>query len=255
MPTIDHAAGLIIKKIDYSNTSVIFHLLTPKGIVHILARSAKNRKSQFAGKLEFFQIIHCHYMKTGSSDLYTLKECSYIDELRHMKDDIRLFFIGSFMLEVVSAVPFDDHDASSVYHLLVDACTGCKTVDADSYGSILAWFLARLLMLVGYAPDTSCCVVTKKPFRERVHPVLHPHIGFSNIPPHDHHSKQQSPEPIDKKSIDLFSHIADCHELPSISGTCDGRTAGEIIHALTYFITTLTGRHLKTLKTVQPYLR
>ncbi len=244
----DQATGIIIKKIDYSNTSVIFHLLSSdKGVIHFLAKGAKSKKSSFAGKLEFFQTIVCHYFKQGSSDLYLLKECSYVDEFRIMKDNINLFFIGSHMLETISALQFDDDDASIIYQLITAAFRSFSDKNIPD-GIILAWYLIQLLSISGFPPRICDCLITKQPLRETVYPISHPYIGFSNRIP------QGSSNPLhitrnEVGIIESLSQIHDCGLLNTIHA--DEISLSRILATLGLFVKGIVGRELKTYKSVK----
>ncbi|MDX9703238.1 MAG: DNA repair protein RecO [Candidatus Auribacterota bacterium] len=252
MTTSEQATGIIVKKVDYSNTSIIFHFLShDKGLIHIIAKGAKNKKSPFAGKIEFFQTITCLYAKQGSSDLYILKECSYLDEFRILKDNINLFFIGSYMIETISALQFDDEDAGNLYRLITTAFRAFER-SYLSYEIVIVWYLAKIMVIIGYPPRTDKCIYTKHPFNDTVYPVTQPCLGFAN---RLHHSPSAENfialTKNDVKLLESVMEISDPDKLSTV--TADSKSVSRILGALGLFIKTTAGKELKTYKTVQSY--
>jgi len=181
MAQIGKATGIIIRKIDYSNTSVIFHLLTSTdGILHFIVRGAKKPKSQFTGKLEFFSEVLCDYIIAGKSDLHTLKECSIVNRFTSFSRNIELFYMASFMVEVIGAVPWDAGGAAEVYNLLKELFFSMDKVAERDYKTILLYFMIRFLDVLGVLPSVTDCIYSRTLLEGEVVPAFSPHSGFMN---------------------------------------------------------------------------
>ncbi|MCP5462098.1 MAG: DNA repair protein RecO [bacterium] len=155
--------GIIIRTIDYSNTSVIVHLLTPEEtIVHAIARGAKKSKSIFSGKLELFSCVECNYIVSTRSNMHVLVDCSVIRRFHGLCADIDLLYLASFMSEIVSAISWDIKSGAKVYVLFesVMDCFDCPVPFISI--SLLTLFLLHILEIQGILPNEEQCVGTGK---------------------------------------------------------------------------------------------
>ncbi len=173
--------GFLINKYDFSNTSLIFHFLTEtNGITHILARGAKSKKSGFAGKLEFFQEIECNYTLSAKSDLNILKECDLIKKYPKMCYDTTLFFLGSYILEIVSLFPWNIEESSKIYLLLkLMLNLFDNTDDHKKYKIYLFFYMAKIMSLLGFEPNTNRCCRCRNQIGSGSWAVIYPEPGFA----------------------------------------------------------------------------
>jgi len=73
--------GIILRKIDYQNSSVIATVLTRKnGKIALLAKAAKKPRSQFSGKLHVGNIVEVVYYFKESRSVQIIKEISYAEK-------------------------------------------------------------------------------------------------------------------------------------------------------------------------------
>lgn len=179
MSTIESTCGIIIRQFEYSNTSLIVHLLSPdKGVVHLLARGAKSPKSLFSGKLELFQEVSCQYITSAKSDLYILKECSRETIFKKAARDIAVFAVWSFMIELISAMPWDTTESEKIFALLKSGFLFYEDEPPTLYHQGLIFFMAKLIMYLGYTPELNRCCRSNRPLSDTVLPVTYPQPGF-----------------------------------------------------------------------------
>ena len=243
--------GVIIRKFDYSNTSVIFHILSPdNGIVHILARGAKNKKNSFSGKLELFQEVYCIYFKTGKSELFILKECGFIKDFPIIKKDISLFYISSFMLEIVSLFPWEELDASKVYRLITAIFSYFEKSSEDQRILLLAFFIIKILFVLGYTPNLTSCCKTNKPFSRIISPVIYPDIGFSNLT-----QTYEKPLRIEKEVVNILRQVNQMVKLKQVNDIKNySQYKLQIIEAVSFFIKNISGKNFKSYKTMLQFI-
>lgn len=155
--------GIIIRAIDYSNSSVIVHLLTPdETILHTIARGAKKPKSVFCGKLELFSCVECNYIISKRSTMHVLVDCSVIRRFYGLCAHIDLLYLTSFMSEVVSAISWDSKSGAKVY-VLFESVMDCFDCPAPLISlSLLALFLLHILEIQGILPNEECCIENGK---------------------------------------------------------------------------------------------
>jgi len=251
MANLFNTNGVIVRKFDYSNTSVIFHLLSPdNGIVHILARGAKNKKNSFSGKLEFFQEVYCTYLKTGKSDLFILKECGFIKDFPIIKKDITLFYISSYMLETVSFFPWEEQDASKVYRLITAIFSYFEKSTGDQHILLLTFFILKILFVLGYTPNLTSCCKTEKPFSKIISPVISPGIGFSNsIQTYAGNLR------IEREVAKILRHINLITKLSQVNDFEDySRYKLQLIESVSFFIKNISGKKFITYKTMLQFI-
>lgn len=243
--------GIIIRKFDYSNTSVVFHFLSAdNGIVHILAKGAKNKKSSFSGKLEFFQEIYCTYFKTGKSDLFILKECGFIRDFPIIKKNITLFYISSYMLEVISLFPWEDQDAAKIFNLISAIFTFFEKTTDDKYILLLSFYILKILYVLGYTPNLETCCKTNKPFFQIISPAVYPDIGFSNVTQSDRKNFR-----IEKETIAILRKLNQISKLKQVNEfTGYLRYKLQLTQCLSFFIENISGKKFKTYKTMLQFI-
>lgn len=174
-------SGFIINKYEFSNTSLIFNFLTEtNGIIKILARGAKSKKTGFAGKLEFFSHIECDYIVSPKSELSILKECTLLKTYLKIRNETTLFFLFSYMMEIINLFPWNIEESSTIFLILKLAMDLCETTDdPNKYKIFLFFYMAKIMVLLGFRPNTSCCARCKNPICSECYAVIYPQPGFA----------------------------------------------------------------------------
>ncbi|HQC42381.1 MAG TPA: recombination protein O N-terminal domain-containing protein, partial [Verrucomicrobiota bacterium] len=81
-PTVREGScrGIIFRLYPYSDTSLIFHVLSRElGLISLIAKGARRLNSSFAGKLDLFYLCRFEFIPSRKSDLHTLKEVQLED--------------------------------------------------------------------------------------------------------------------------------------------------------------------------------
>jgi DNA repair protein RecO (recombination protein O) len=72
---IESGAGIILRTLPLTETSLIVHWLSPTfGRIATAARGARRAKSPFAGKLDLFYEVDISFSRSRSGDLHSLRE-------------------------------------------------------------------------------------------------------------------------------------------------------------------------------------
>ncbi|MEW6534137.1 MAG: DNA repair protein RecO [Candidatus Auribacterota bacterium] len=179
MPEICETTGIVLRKFDYSNTSLIFHLFSgAEGMIHILARGAKSPKSAFRGRIELFHELRCHYLKTGSTSLYTLKECTPLTRCKSATNP-DVFFLCSFIADCICSFPWESGETIEIYHVLKKTLDALEHTEQDKYTTIILYYSCRVLSVLGYMPDTVSCTRSGMPLAGQIYPIFEPVPGFA----------------------------------------------------------------------------
>jgi len=84
---IESGAGIILRTLPLTETSLIVHWLSPTfGRIATAAKGARRPKSPFAGKLDLYYEADISFSRSRSSDLHSLREVN----LRQMNAALRL---------------------------------------------------------------------------------------------------------------------------------------------------------------------
>lgn len=252
MSEIKHSKGIILRKFDYSNTSIIFHLMTPdSGIIHIIARGAKSNKSPSRGKLDIFNQIDCHYITSGKTDLHPLKECSVINRHQSIEQNIYLFFTCSLMFEIINCFPWDNSDTSNIYYLIEQIFISFNKDNQNLIPQTLVFFETKILTLLGYCLDTTTCCNCGKKIIDFGLPMVYDQPGFSCRKCITPKNKTASDNELDLNrlsEITEFFYIDNPTKLKQLE--INDKNAYQISSALIFLFNRLSGKTLKSAKMI-----
>ncbi len=251
MSQIKCSEGIVLRKFDYSNTSIILHLLTEKnGIIHLIARGAKGAKSQYKGKLDLFNQIRCHYIANNKTDLFILKECSIIDPNKSIKQNINLFFVCSLMFEIITSFPWDNNDLSTIYNLVTQIfCQLHKTNPIQT----LIFFEIKILTILGYSPNAKNCSVCGKEITDAGLPTIYDQPGF--LCERCNKNKNTSDEKLHHDRLSEITTLISMNDLYELEETkINNKNARKISSTLIFFIEKLSGKNLKSAKMIDKFV-
>ncbi len=149
--------GIIIKKINFRETSIILDVLTPEfGVISTMAKGARSAKSKSTGHLELLNELELNLYRNPSSDWYIYKSSSLRET--HMFDI--LFHTGILMqaaVEVIRQIIIPVEDSQAIYKLLETYLQFIKTVNKN--GIAIFWrFLLKLFRIIGIEFDITNCI-------------------------------------------------------------------------------------------------
>lgn len=86
---IESGAGIILRTLPLTETSVIVHWLSPDfGRIATAAKGARRPKSPFSGKLDLFYEADISFTRSRSSDLHTLREVNLRQTNAALRQDV-----------------------------------------------------------------------------------------------------------------------------------------------------------------------
>jgi len=130
---------------DYSNTSKILYCLTKDyGLVHILAKGARNRKSAFFADCQPFRLIDIQFIKKTGLSLLTASYTVSLIEL----NDITKQFSGFYLNELLYRLIKTDYCDRSLFLLYLE--TMDNLLDNDDVELTLRTFEFKLFANLGY---------------------------------------------------------------------------------------------------------
>lgn len=121
--------AIVLRKVDFSETSLIVTVLTPDfGRTALLAKGARRKGSPVAAALDTFNRVDMTFTWKESRQVQNLVETSVISSYGTIKSDIRRSAAAAFVLDVALHASWENHPAPELYDALVkglDAFTDC----------------------------------------------------------------------------------------------------------------------------------
>jgi len=154
MPTY-LADAVVLRRLDYGEADRILTLLTREyGKLAAIARGARKPRSRSAGSLDLF--ARSRMMLARGRNLDVVAQVERRGDVRHIAGDLQRTACACLVAEVVDKVLEDRHPVDDIFDLVVatlDRLNGPERAPrADT-----AWFLMRILDLLGYQPQLDGC--------------------------------------------------------------------------------------------------
>ncbi|MDA3814393.1 MAG: DNA repair protein RecO, partial [Candidatus Cloacimonetes bacterium] len=149
--------GIIIKKVNFRETSIILDVLTPEyGVISIMAKGARSAKSKSIGHLEILNELELNLYRNPSSDWYIYKSSSLLEA--HLFDiNFHTGILMQAAVEIIKQIIIPVEDSQAIYKLLQTYLHYIRTVDKN--GIAIFWrFLLKLFRIIGIEFDISNCV-------------------------------------------------------------------------------------------------
>ena len=153
--------GIIIKKINFRETSIILDVLTPKlGVISVMAKGIRKQKSKNTGLLEILNELELNLYKNPNSDWYIYRS-SQIVKANLFSIDLATSILMQAPVEVIRQIIIPMDDSQAIYELLETYLEYIRTVKKN--GIAIFWrFLLKLFKIVGIAFSVTYCVECSK---------------------------------------------------------------------------------------------
>ncbi|MDP8201051.1 MAG: DNA repair protein RecO [Candidatus Tenebribacter burtonii] len=149
--------GIIIKKINFRETSIILDVLTPQyGVISIMAKGIRKQKSKNTGLLEILNELELDLYKNPSSEWYIYKSSQIINA--HLFNiDLSTSILMQAAVEVIRQIIISIDDSQAIYKLLETYLQFIRTVNKN--GIAIFWrFLLKLYKVMGIEFNISNCI-------------------------------------------------------------------------------------------------
>ena len=159
--------ALVLRSFDYGESSLILHLLTrDEGRVHGIAKGARRLKGEYRGGPDLLALGAAKlYARKATSDLRTLGAFRVTEDFPGVRGTIARFHAASHVAALVLAFTREEQPHPDLFDLTVAALRLLEGADDAQADGIALGFEAMALRLLGFAPETSRCVVCGKAAR------------------------------------------------------------------------------------------
>lgn len=148
-----HTEAIVLRTIDYSETSRIVTLFTrEEGKMGVIAKGARAAKSRFGSTLEpmsrIAAIIHCR----PGRDLQILSDASHVAHLPTLRMELDRMESGFRMIELLGALLPDGQANADAYGLLTASLTALDGTPGRA-SNVWPFFQIRLATILGFGPS------------------------------------------------------------------------------------------------------
>jgi DNA repair protein RecO (recombination protein O) len=158
-PTGYRTDAVVLRVVDFGETSQVVHLGTPEhGLVPAIAKGAFRAKGAFEGGMTLGVLGEAHLSPRRGAELELLKSFHVTDGLRGLRDDVDRFAAGEYVIGLLRDLmrPALPNEA-----LFLAGVTALKAIAASPPESVPGWvavFEARALAATGHRPHLATCV-------------------------------------------------------------------------------------------------
>ena len=154
MPTYQ-ADAIVLRRVDYGEADRIITLLTREhGKFAAIAKGARRAKARNGSALDLFS--RSNMMLAKGRNLDVVAQVQRTGDVRNISGDLQRTAYASLVAEVVDKVLEDRHPVDDIFELVV-VTLGRLNQPERSCRADAAWFLMRVLDLLGYQPQLLQC--------------------------------------------------------------------------------------------------
>lgn len=154
MPTYQ-ADAIVLRRLDYGEADRILTLLTREhGKLGAIAKGARRGKARMASSLDLF--ARSRMLLARGRNLDVVAQAERRGSLRHIAGDLQRTAFACLVAEVVDKVLEDRHPVDDVFDLVVATLERLNAPERSPRAEG-AWFVMRILDLLGYQPQLYSC--------------------------------------------------------------------------------------------------
>jgi DNA repair protein RecO (recombination protein O) len=156
--SIEKAQGVVIRVIDFSETSCVVTLFTREfGKVTGLAKGARRPKGPFESALDLLSQVRLLFLRKSSDALDLFTEAHLERRFRPPSRDLAGLYGAYYVAELLADLTHDDDPHEDLYDAAIDALGRFSTGSTSAGLTTLRWELAALRIL-GHLPSLDACV-------------------------------------------------------------------------------------------------
>lgn len=164
-----NAEGIVVRTRNLGEADRIVILLTPnRGLVHCVARSARNTKSKIGGQTDLLRHITAG-INAGRSDLHIISQVETINAHLGLHTDLDRLTLASHMAETSEQFSTEGAPNPALFNLLSESLTHAETAAPDKLPLLRLWHDLQLLTVSGWEPELYNCVRTGTELTEGDH--------------------------------------------------------------------------------------
>jgi DNA repair protein RecO (recombination protein O) len=149
------ADAIVLRRLDYGEADRILTLLTREhGKLAAIAKGARKSRTRMGSSLDLFG--RSRMMLAKGANLDVVAQVERRGDVRHISGDLERTAYSCLVAEVVDKVLEDRHPVDDVFELVVETLGRLNSPDRLARADA-AWFVMRMLDLLGYTPQLHSC--------------------------------------------------------------------------------------------------
>lgn len=155
--------AVILRRINYSNTSQILYLYTADGgQVHVLAQGARRVKNRYHATVDKFFLVEAVYRDNGRSDLHFLSELAVLEHYPGLRTSLEKIWMASYTAELALRMTRIGDPVAGVFDALVRCFSRMSDLPANGFEGLMRncmlEYEVALLRQLGFLPQMEFCV-------------------------------------------------------------------------------------------------
>lgn len=144
--------AIILYSIDFMESDkIIYALSRDRGVIHAIAKYAKNSRKRFPGTLEPFCEVSMDVFMKKEGDLHRLESCQLTDAHLGIREDLDLLAHSTVMIELIKEHLGQQDPSPATFDHLRDALAGMEP--DKQWFSVWCVSLMNILSSLGYGID------------------------------------------------------------------------------------------------------
>jgi DNA repair protein RecO (recombination protein O) len=160
--------SIVVRTVDFAETSQVVHLVTAQGLVAALAKGARSPKGAFQGGLTLGVLGEADLLPRRGAELELLRAFRVTDGLRGLHDDLERFDAGGRILALVRDLARPGLANETLFLAAVTTLKALATSPPALAPTWVAVFEARALASTGHRPHLASCVLCGQPLARDV---------------------------------------------------------------------------------------
>ncbi|MCH7859525.1 MAG: DNA repair protein RecO [Candidatus Marinimicrobia bacterium] len=166
MPTLQSSEAVVLKTIDYSDTSLIVRLFTEQfGKVTVIAKGARRSKQAPAGILRPPNHLAVWYQHKDERDIQTLTKFEFVTRYSRLSSDLAKSAAAMVTIEMLDRA-IHDFDPHPILFRLVTATLRHLNLSEEDVSVMLHFYQLQLSRQLGFAPHLNTCMNCGRPLSE-----------------------------------------------------------------------------------------
>jgi DNA repair protein RecO (recombination protein O) len=154
---LEEFIGVILKKINYKESSEIIYLYTKNGLESILVHGSRNMKSP---NLNLPKILNMVKVTASGKNLKVLREGEVINQFSHLSDNLEKYTYLLHLVETIYYFSTHEHDHEKLLNFLIKILLIIEK--NDNYIPYINMVELKLLYLLGVNPNFTSCLICAK---------------------------------------------------------------------------------------------
>ena len=157
----EKTTAIVIRLVEFSETSLIVTLLTPEfGKVSAMAKGARRPKSSCEGALDLLSLCRVVMIRKSGDTLDLLTEAKLEKRFRAAEYDLHRLYAGYYVAELIRELTDENDSSPELFQLTCDALAD---LDGDMEVDLcLLRFELQMLRILGHMPSLDSCAVCGK---------------------------------------------------------------------------------------------